>query len=124
MKIFKQVTQIVLFIGILFGLYIQINGEYSPGGGFQAGGIMASLIIAMDACGILNIKRDLSDIAALGCLIYVFTGFFALPFGLSFLNYSYIPIASAQSVGIFLIELGVLITVTATLVNIYLLLVK
>lgn len=31
---------------LLFGFYIIANGHYTPGGGFQGGGILASLFIA------------------------------------------------------------------------------
>ncbi len=31
---------------LLFGFYIILNGHYTPGGGFQGGGILASLFIA------------------------------------------------------------------------------
>ncbi len=42
-----QITIGLLFpFMLLFGFYIIVNGHYTPGGGFQGGGILASLFIA------------------------------------------------------------------------------
>ena len=42
---FKIAANILFPFVIIFGTYIQINGEFSPGGGFQSGAIFASMII-------------------------------------------------------------------------------
>ena len=39
--ILRVVTKFLLGVIFLFALYVQFHGEYSPGGGFQAGVIMA-----------------------------------------------------------------------------------
>ena len=31
---------------LLFGFYVILNGHYTPGGGFQGGGVLASLFVA------------------------------------------------------------------------------
>ena len=38
----RIVTKLIIPLILLFGLYIQFHGEYSAGGGFQAGVIIAS----------------------------------------------------------------------------------
>jgi multicomponent Na+:H+ antiporter subunit B len=43
--ILNAVTFLMIPFIILFGLYIQFHGDYTPGGGFQAGIIIASGII-------------------------------------------------------------------------------
>ena len=40
--ILKIVTKSLVGIILLFGLYVQFHGDYSPGGGFQAGVIFAA----------------------------------------------------------------------------------
>ena len=41
-----RVTAKILFAPIIvFGLYVQFHGDYSPGGGFQAGVIIAAAFI-------------------------------------------------------------------------------
>ena len=43
--ILKVVTKTLVGMIILFGLYVQFHGDYSPGGGFQAGVIFAAAFI-------------------------------------------------------------------------------
>ncbi len=39
--ILRVVTRLLVAPILLFGLYVQFHGDYSPGGGFQAGVIFA-----------------------------------------------------------------------------------
>ena len=51
LKEFKVIKTIIPFITpyiILYAIYIQLNGEVSPGGGFQAGVIFATGLISYD----------------------------------------------------------------------------
>ena len=43
--ILKVVTKTLVGMILLFGLYVQFHGDYSPGGGFQAGVIFAAAFI-------------------------------------------------------------------------------
>ncbi|MFT7417363.1 MAG: multicomponent Na+:H+ antiporter subunit B, partial [Glaciecola sp.] len=43
--ILRVVTKWLSPIIILFALYVQFHGDYSPGGGFQAGVIFSSAIL-------------------------------------------------------------------------------
>ena len=43
--ILRVVTKIVVGTIILFAFYVQFHGDFSPGGGFQAGVIMAVAFI-------------------------------------------------------------------------------
>lgn len=49
--ILKTVISFIISYIILYAIYIQLNGEASPGGGFQAGVIFASGIIGFDLIG-------------------------------------------------------------------------
>ena len=40
--ILKVITKFMVGVIVLFGLYVQFHGDYSPGGGFQAGVIIAA----------------------------------------------------------------------------------
>lgn len=111
---------------LLFALYIQINGEVSPGGGFQAGAILASAVIGYDIIYPQQLIKynlailPLSIIGALGVMIYGLTGLLALFYGKNYLNYYVITCTKySQSLGIFIVELGVGIAVTASLLIIY-----
>lgn len=114
-----NIHYILLPITIIFALYIQINGETSPGGGFQAGAIAASCLIAYQLFANVNFKIDNSiwhKLSILGIVIYHLTGYICLE---GFLNYNSLLFFKKQTVGIFLIELGVGITVLAVMMLIF-----
>lgn len=120
--IFKIITNFVAPFILLFALYIQINGEVSPGGGFQSGAIFTSLIIALDLADGFDFNISaLVSLAAIGILMYISPGIVSLVMGNNFLNYYAIAAGSVigQKVGIFIIELGVGIAVASTLSIIY-----
>lgn len=113
-----QVTvKFLLPLLVGFSIYIQVNGEISPGGGFQAGSLFASCLLIYQLINNKNIFTDLSllFILAIGVLIYLSIGIFGL-FSSFYLDYSALPIfIEKQSSGIILIEFGVAITVSSTL---------
>jgi len=43
--ILRVVTKFILPYILLFALYVQFHGDYGPGGGFQAGVIVAAMVI-------------------------------------------------------------------------------
>ena len=43
--VFKILSKILFGPIIIFGLYVQFHGDYGPGGGFQAGVIVAAAFI-------------------------------------------------------------------------------
>ena len=109
----------------LFGLYVIMHGHSSPGGGFQGGVILASSFILM-AIGIdlTEVKRRfpplvLVTFTSFGVLLYATIGMLSLTLGANFLDYGVIPIPDARSVGMLGIEIGVGITVTASIVLIF-----
>jgi multicomponent Na+:H+ antiporter subunit B len=112
---------------LLFGLYVQFHGEYGPGGGFQAGAIIAAAIILFAllegekrALRVLP-ERVLLGLMAIGPLIYAAVGIAGIVMGGNFLDYSVLssnPV-KGQQWGILLIEAGVGITVTGVLLAIF-----
>jgi multicomponent Na+:H+ antiporter subunit B len=135
--IVRAISNFLIPFILVFGFYIQINGESSPGGGFQSGVIFALLLISIN---IVNEKqktlsifseKNLIIIGAFGMLIYCITGIFSIFFGLNFLNYNFIYYITkffgidinsnaAQGIGIFIIEIGIGMTVFATMYLIFL----
>ena len=121
--IFKNITLFVFPYLILYGLIIQINGEISPGGGFQAGVIFASALIGFDlSTGYGKLKQYFTTnlllfIAVIGVMIYAGTGCISLILGDNFLNYYSITENKhlAQSLGISIIEIGVGLTVASVM---------
>ncbi len=126
--ILKVITKFLVGIILLFGLYVQFHGDYSPGGGFQAGVIVAAAFILYGIVMGLEKVQDVlpfwivQKMAALGVLVYAFTGVYSLLTGYNYLDYTalspYDP-EHGQHVGILIVELGVGITVAGVIVCIY-----
>jgi len=112
---------------VLFGLYVQFHGEYGPGGGFQAGAIVAAglilhaLLEGEPAATRLVPARRLSLLAASGAFLYGGVGIATMLAGGAFLDYSVLlrDSIAGQHLGIFLIELGVGATVCGVLLSIF-----
>jgi len=113
---------------LLFGLYVQFHGELSPGGGFQAGVIIASafilysLVFGFGKASQVITQRVLRSLAAMGVLIYAGTGLAALLLGRSFLDYYAFRIGSpqgSQQWGIMAVELGVGLTVFSVMLLLF-----
>lgn len=112
---------------LLFALYVQFHGDYGPGGGFQAGVIFAAgLILYALVFGLAELNRVVPQkhvlkLMAVGWLIYIGTGFAGVSLGGKYLDYDVLlndPV-SGQHLGIFLVELGVGITVASVMLAIY-----
>ncbi|MDA9163396.1 Na(+)/H(+) antiporter subunit B [Rickettsiaceae bacterium] len=126
-KILKLLLPFLIPYIILYSIYIQLNGEVSPGGGFQAGVIFATGLIAYDLVfGKSKLHKHISINAlvicgALGVILYAGTGVISLIHDENYLNYSAIShdAIHGQHIGIFLIELGVGLTVASIMCLIY-----
>jgi len=112
---------------VLFGLYVQFHGDFGPGGGFQAGGLIAAGVILYSLLEGDWRGRELvpewfsSLLVALGALLYAGVGVACMLKGGHFLNYSVLfedPI-KGQHVGILLVELGVGMTVTGVMITVF-----
>ena len=112
---------------LLLGLYVQFHGEYGPGGGFQAGAIIAASVILyallegeQRALRVIP-QRVLLAMMAGGALLYGAVGVAGILLGGGFLDYSVLAAdpVRGQQIGILLIEIGVGVTVTGVLLSIF-----
>lgn len=125
--IIQTILKAILPYIIIYGIYIQLHGEMSPGGGFQAGVIFATGLIAFEllygkAHFLKIFPLELLILASiLGVAIYFFTGIISLFFNQNYLDYYALAVSAifAQHLGIFLVEMGVGITVSAVMILIY-----
>ncbi|MCC6982557.1 MAG: Na(+)/H(+) antiporter subunit B [Bauldia sp.] len=125
--ILRVATKIFLPLVLLFGLYVQFHGDYGPGGGFQAGVIVAAgfilygLIYGLSALTRIVPPWLVETMVPLGVAIYAGTGVAGWLTGGNFLDYSRLreDVHLAQETGVFLVELGVLITVSSTMLAIF-----
>ncbi len=112
---------------ILFAFYVQFHGDYSPGGGFQAGVIFSTAFILYGLVfGVIATRRLIPVVwlrgtIAAGVLLYALTGMAGILFGHNFLDYA--PFGetahAGRHLGIFLVELGVGLTVAAVMSAIF-----
>lgn len=125
--VLRVVGKLLIPFILLFALYVQFHGDFGPGGGFQAGTIVAAAIVFYAIIyGLNTARRVLPDeiveaMIAAGVLLYIGVGFAGLFFGGNFLDYFVLdsnPV-TGQLRGIFWVELGVAITVCGVLLKIF-----
>ena len=125
--ILRVCTKVLFAPIILFGLYVQFHGDYSPGGGFQAGVIIASAFILYSVVfGLEEGKQLLPEkinlfLLALGALIYGGVGITSMLLGETFLSYNMLGTSakSGQHLGILLVEFGVGLTVCNVMISLF-----
>lgn len=125
--ILKVVVLRIIPLVILFGLYVQLHGDYGPGGGFQAGVILGAGLITL---ALLTDSRTMQQVLselwiirgmAIGVLIYGLVGVASMFRDGEYLDYSVLAQSSTdgQHLGIHLIELGVGVTVAFTMLSLF-----
>lgn len=114
---------------LVYAIYVLILGETSPGGGFQAGvvlafGIVLARLILGEDTPVFNIKlKNSLALAGIGTFIYALAGWLTLFGGGKFLDYGFLPFAIKEThelhaLGILIIEIGVTVCVMMTILNI------
>lgn len=133
--IIRVVSKLLIPYILLFAFYVQFHGDFGPGGGFQAGVIFASAFILYGLVfGVAEAKRVappliIEKMIAIGLLIYAGTGVATLLLGGNFLDYDVLQhgfytdapvgLPEGQHLGIFVVELGVGVTVSAVMTIIF-----
>ncbi len=123
----RIITKLIVPFILLFGLYVQFHGEISAGGGFQAGVIFASGFILYNVIFGINVGEKILptgltiSIMAFGIFLYIFVGLLGILLGGNYLDYNLLGESKVQGqiIGIFLVELGVGITVSSVMILIY-----
>jgi len=127
-SILRTVVKLLIPYVLLFALYVQFHGDFGPGGGFQAGVIVATGFILYSLIfGEATARRAISlplveRLTALGVLIYAGVGVASMVAGGKFLDYGALTPhhpEHGQHLGIMLVELGVGITVAAVITTIF-----
>ena len=127
-QIIRILSKILFPFLIIFALYVQFHGDYGPGGGFQAGVVVAAAFVFYALVnGLAKLKEIISEkllecLVPLGVLIYSGVGVASWILGGNFLDYSLLDKSDpshGQHMGVLIIELGVLITVAATMLLIF-----
>ncbi|MBL4869549.1 MAG: Na(+)/H(+) antiporter subunit B [Robiginitomaculum sp.] len=127
--ILRVVAKMLIPLIALFAFYVQFHGDFGPGGGFQAGVILASsiilyaLIFGIEATKVAVPPSWVRIGMTFGVLLYGGTGVATWMLGGNFLDYTqFAPDsthAAGQHWGIFSVELGVLCTVAFSMLAIF-----
>ena len=125
--VFRVTTKILFAPIIIYGLYVQFHGDFGPGGGFQAGVIVAAAFILYAI--VFGIKQTLAiaplkhtmNLAAIGVAIYAGTGVVNILLGGNYLDYNTLAddVTGGQHLGILLVEFGVGVTVAAVMLSLF-----
>jgi multicomponent Na+:H+ antiporter subunit B len=125
--ILRVVAKLLIPFIALFALYVQFHGDFGPGGGFQAGVILAAAVIFYALVyGLAEARKVVPELLvelmmALGVLLYAGVGVVGLLLGGNYLDYFVLdrdPVLG-QHRGIFWVELGVAITVSGVMLKIF-----
>jgi multicomponent Na+:H+ antiporter subunit B len=125
--VLRVIAKLVIPFMILFALYVQFHGDFGPGGGFQAGVIVAAaLIFYAIVFGLPTARKVVPDrvaetMVAAGVLIYAGVGVAGLLLGGNYLDYFVLghdPV-HGQHRGIFWVEAGVATTVSGVMLKIF-----
>jgi len=126
--ILRVTAKIFIPFILVFGIYVQLHGDFGPGGGFQAGVIIAAAIILY---GIIFGKAAaqrmvppwiVDTLMPVGVLIFAGVGVAGIATGGNYLDYNHLAhgdTVHGQHWGVFLVEIGVLVTVAATMISIF-----
>jgi multicomponent Na+:H+ antiporter subunit B len=125
--ILRVISKLLIPFILLFALYVQFHGDFGPGGGFQAGVILASAVVFYALIQGLPATRKLvpeplvESLMALGVLIYGGVGVAGMLLGGNFLDYFVLDTNSVhgQHRGIFWVEMGVAVTVAGVMLKIF-----
>lgn len=124
----RVVSKFLIPFIAMFAFYVQFHGDYGPGGGFQAGVILAASVILYAL--IFGVKAAKEAIPpswvrfgmTIGVLLYGGTGVLTWLLGGNFLDYGVLTPehpSHGQHYGILAVELGVLFAVASVMVAIF-----
>jgi len=125
--VLRVIAKILIPFILLFAVYVQFHGDYGPGGGFQAGVIVAAGIIFYGIIFGLDITRSVvpssvvETMLAAGVLIYAGVGLVGILLGGNYLDYFVLAAdpVHGQHRGIFWVEVGVAVTVSGVMLKIF-----
>ena len=125
--VLREAAHVLVPLILLYALYVQFHGDFGPGGGFQAGIIFSVglityvLIYGSDRMQRVVSRRTAEALSCAGVLLYLGTGIATMVMGGKFLDYKMLadnPL-SGQHAGIFVIELGVGVTIVGAAVMVF-----
>ncbi|MFT4882646.1 MAG: multicomponent Na+:H+ antiporter subunit B [Natronomonas sp.] len=122
-EVIMSTVRVVAPFVLTFGLFITFHGADSPGGGFQGGALVGTVILMLAfAFGIEPTRRWLGRravtlVAALGLLVFAGIGFGSVALGGGFLEYALYPLDHPTKLGIEAVEIGGIALIVAGVIT-------
>ncbi len=125
--VLRVATKLLIPLMLVFAIYVQLHGDFGPGGGFQAGVIAGATIILFALIYGLETTVKLIPVPVvealipLGAVIYAGVGLVGFLTDGNYLDYSHLAHDQkhGQEWGVFLVELGVFVTVSSVMLAIF-----
>ena len=120
--IVNLLSKIILPILLIFGFYVHSHGDYTPGGGFQAGIIFAC---ALCLYYFINPKKNkisyylLTILSMLGFVLYTGIGIISFFKTGKFLDFTFLPFSHTNARGVFIVELGIAFVVFSSVARVF-----
>ncbi len=121
-------VRLIIPFYLVYAIYVLVHGHYSPGGGFQAGVVLAVSVILVQLVQDPNprwgLGRDAAVVfACLGTFMYAGIGLLTMAWGGNMLDYGVLPLgeveAEVRALGTLGIEIGVTMAVMGVFVVIF-----
>jgi multicomponent Na+:H+ antiporter subunit B len=119
----KFVSTLSLFVVCVCSFNIYFYGKATPGGGFQAGALLASAFIFYEICNNARLisANVINFLSFIGIVIYILLGI--LPVintsgGFTLFEFTAFGVNVGTEFGVFLVETGVFVVVFASMVRI------
>lgn len=118
-------ARILVPVVALFGVYIFTHGHLTPGGGFQGGVIVGTVVLMLGiAFGIETTRNWIGPqlpigVISLGFLAFLLTGFGSVLLGGAFLEYTAYDVPDASKYGIELVEVGIGLVVSGVVTGLF-----
>ena len=125
--VLRVVAKLLIPFIVLFALYVQFHGDFGPGGGFQAGVILAAAFVLYALIfGLASARKVVPEplveaMMALGVLIYAGVGVSGMVLGGNYLDFFVLDPDTiiGQHRGIFWVEIGVAVTVSGVMLKMF-----
>lgn len=120
--IVNLLSKIILPILLIFGFYVHSHGDYTPGGGFQAGIIFAC---ALCLYYFINPNKNkisyylLTILSMLGFVLYTGLGIISFFKTGKFLDFTFLPFSHTNARGVFIVELGIAFVVFSSVTRVF-----
>lgn len=110
---------------LIFGFYVHSHGDYTPGGGFQAGVIFSCALCLYYFINLNKKKKNrvsynlLTYLSMIGFMFYTGIGILSFFITGKFLDFTFLPFEHNNARGVFIVELGIAFVVFSSVARVF-----